>query len=324
MISIVVCTNNCGDHLTPTLISLFNQEASKVEFEIIIVDNHYFPNHSIQKTYSQFIEHSFRNQLQCVTCGREGLSNARNAGVAVSNGEYICFIDDDAIASPIWVETMAQAFRKHPNAGVIGGQIILNIPSPRPRALLSGFEGLWSQFTVSNPAYFEVESWKDFPWGANWCVRREAILAIGGFNEAYGRGSFGREFWCGEELVAALQIQKLGYKIAIEPRAVVYHDVDRDRFTFAHIWHHVLSDKLVRYQMQKDGFLPVDNLDATKSSVLKFKLFIRPLVRLWGYRKFPILFLFQIGSQIILFFRKVRDAIKEPLRRDMNKKNLHD
>ena len=66
------------------------------------------------------------------------MTYARNLGASVSNGKYLVYIDDDAIAEPRLLETIKNAFDAHSNAGIIGGQIILKTPEPKPNIILEG------------------------------------------------------------------------------------------------------------------------------------------------------------------------------------------
>ena len=45
----------------------------------------------------------------------------RAAGLAEAQGEIICYLDDDAVAEPGWLEQVARAFDEHPAVGVVGG-----------------------------------------------------------------------------------------------------------------------------------------------------------------------------------------------------------
>jgi glucosyl-dolichyl phosphate glucuronosyltransferase len=255
-ISVVVCTYGRGAFLFETLSSLSFQSYSQKNYEVVIVDNNPFLSSYILAIISRLKATVFSLHplhLRYLHCASTGVSHARNLGVSKAKGDIICFIDNDALASYNWLETISVAFAKHPDAGVIGGHIQLKIPSPRPKVLISGFESYWSQLITDYTQYTEVETWDKFPWGANWCARKKCLLEIGGFNTEYGRS--GNNFWGGEELVAATLIQRLGYKIAICPQSLVIHDVDIKRYTLKHLFRTFLASKLVRYKAKKDNYL---------------------------------------------------------------------
>lgn len=255
-ISVIICTYNRKKQIIPTLHTLINQSIPLSKFEIIIVDNNPSPYSDIVNMVSishATIYSSHPLHLRYLHCTSTGLSHARNLGISKAKGDIICFIDDDALASYNWLETISVAFAKHPDAGVIGGHIQLKIPSPRPKVLILGFESYWSQLITNHTQYTEVETWDEFPWGANWCARKKCLLEIGGFNPDYGRSA--NNFWGGEELVAATLIQRLDYKIAICPQSLVIHDVDIKRYTLKHLFRTFLASKLVRYKAKKDNYL---------------------------------------------------------------------
>src|SRR5262245_61849628 len=136
-----------------------------------------------------------------LTCALPGLSFARNAGLGEAQGEVVCFLDDDAIAMENWLEETWKAYEGKQQAGVVGGRIILKLPEDKPAWLGPDWYAYWSHFWPGCEEYTEVRQWWEFPYGANWTARRQALLEIGGFRTAYGR--IGNDYGGGEELVAA-------------------------------------------------------------------------------------------------------------------------
>src|SRR5262245_65678342 len=51
---------------------------------------------------------------------RPGISHARNAGVAASRGFYVAFLDDDEVASPLWLASLLAAMREYATDIVVG------------------------------------------------------------------------------------------------------------------------------------------------------------------------------------------------------------
>ncbi len=55
--------------------------------------------------------------------GNQGAGEARNSGVSVASGPILGFLDDDAMASPTWIEQGVRAFQEETVMGV-GGTIV--------------------------------------------------------------------------------------------------------------------------------------------------------------------------------------------------------
>jgi hypothetical protein len=92
-----------------------------------------------------------------------------------------------------------------------------------------------------------------YPWGCNWSARRSLLLGIGGFRASYGRS--GNDFNGAEELIAAACIRALGYHVGVEPRAVVHHRPDVDRYSLSHIRRTIVTGILRDDRATRDGYL---------------------------------------------------------------------
>jgi glycosyltransferase involved in cell wall biosynthesis len=253
-LSVIICTYKGGERLIDCVESVTTQRFPVNDFEIIVVNNDPDQNSIHQQISEIGKEGSLNDQghLRFVHCPFLGLSYARNIGIGEARGEVICFMDDDAIADSNWLQRIWDAFGDHPMAGVIGGPIILRQPDPKPSWMKSGWKRYWSHLNPDYSSYTEVEHWWKFPWGANWCARRRALLEIGGFRTEYGRR--GSDYAGGEEIIAASLIQKLGYKIAIEPHAKILHAVAQDRFTRKHIWNTILNVRRTWFKAHRDQY----------------------------------------------------------------------
>ena len=130
--------------------------------------------------------------------------------------------------------------------GVVGGQVILDIPFPKPKVLHKGWESLWSQFKIAESNFREVTQQFEFPYGANYAVRRCAIWRAGGFRMCYGR--VGNDFAGGEETALAFKMLQIGYSVGLQPRAKVLHRVDHDRFTREHVKKTILAGTMTTYR----------------------------------------------------------------------------
>ncbi len=257
-ISVIICTHRGGSDLESVLRAIANQSMSPQDYEVIIVDNN--PSGSTSehlidlKRTTEFS--SFLGTLRLILCPILGLSYARNAGISAACGEILFFLDDDAIAKADILDQYWQAFLEHPETGVIGGHIILKIPDQLSIPWKDGWERYWSHFVTPFSGFTAVTNWWEYPWGANWCARRKAMLQIGGFRGRFGRR--GNNYGGGEELVAASLVQRLGYCVAVLPQAEVIHHVDPARFTLEHVKQTIKAGIFVHYQAQQELFLPVE------------------------------------------------------------------
>jgi glycosyltransferase involved in cell wall biosynthesis len=256
-VSVVICSYKRLQRLEAAVLSVAQQAFPADDFELLVVNND-AGSTRIQPLLDQVRREYFKDRparLRLVQCPVIGLSHARNAGIAEARGQVVCFLDDDAIADPQWLAQIWQAFEDHPEAGVVGGKIILKTPSPPPRWLRPGWRVYWSHFVPPYPGFTIVKTWNAFPFGANWCARRKALLEAGGFR-TYGFGRQGGKIRDGEEIALASIIQQLGYEIGVEPRAEALHDVEPERFTLEFVWRKVFSGRWQWYQSQVDLYLP--------------------------------------------------------------------
>ena len=249
-ISVIICTYNRQDHIKETLESVSRQSMSREDYEIIVVNNDP-ENNQVDQVVEQIREEHFSNcpeKICLIDCPILGLSLARNAGIGEARGEVLYFLDDDAAAEEKNLELFWEAFQADPDAGVIGGQIKLDLPDKMPMIWKDGWEKYWSQLITEYSEYRKVENWWDYPWGANWCARRTALLRIGGFRAGYGRR--GNDYSGGEEIIAAILIGKLGYSIGILPEAKVIHHIDLDRLSIDHLRNTIKAGLFTQYQAQ--------------------------------------------------------------------------
>jgi O-antigen biosynthesis protein len=281
-ISVIICTYHNDQGLERALRSVARQTMSQEEYEVVVVDNNPASNTVlpiIEKVRSEEFS-TLSESLRVVYCPITGLSYARNAGISEAQSDILLFLDDDAVAQPNLLEEYWKAYAEHPDAGVIGGHIILHLPEKLTIIWKKGWERYWSQFITGYKELSTVKHWWEYPWGANWSARRIALMQIGGFRGKYGRT--GDDFNGGEEIIAAALIQKLGYTVAILPQAEVIHQVDPSRFTLKHLKKTIRAGLFSHYQAQLELLLPVESTLKTRLYVIRqtigklFRILIHP------------------------------------------------
>ena len=92
-ISIIIPAYNSGRYLDECLESLFRQDIDVSEYEIIIVNDGSTDNTpEITRKWS-----SCHRNIRVISQENQGLSQARNAGIDIAEGDFIMFVDSDDI-----------------------------------------------------------------------------------------------------------------------------------------------------------------------------------------------------------------------------------
>ena len=165
-ISVVIVNYNRPHEVKGTVQSLLNQSIKP--FEIIIIDD------ASKSPLSLKVDAS---KIKLVRFDKEvGLSTARNYGINIAKGEYVAFIDDDAIANVHWIEEIQKGI----NAGgeILGGPLTPFFKAKPPKWWNENDLGYF--VGVGNSKSQQI-------WGANMVFSKVAFKKIGVFNPNIGR-----------------------------------------------------------------------------------------------------------------------------------------
>ncbi len=227
--SVVLSTYNRGALLVDAVRSLLALDPASPPHEIIVVDNN-SRDHTREVVQSLIPESGGR--LRYVFEGKQGLSNARNAGVAASRGRIVAFTDDDVRANPDWLIALGRAFDAHPDAAYGGGKVLPMWPSDPPAWLTDWF---WSPLALSDYGpegrYVDRHDYVTIV-GANLAVRREVFDAHGGFDPRYQHEP-GAVTAC-EDHEFEMRLVNAGLRGWYEPSAVIRAEVQANRLTLAY------------------------------------------------------------------------------------------
>lgn len=117
LLSWIIPLYNCGRYIGRCIESLRQQDIEQDDYEIIIVDDE-----STDNSYS--VASSYQNLYSNITLIQQkhrGPGEARNLGLKISTGEFVCFVDaDDMIRS----NAIGSIFRQINNNGYTGYDII--------------------------------------------------------------------------------------------------------------------------------------------------------------------------------------------------------
>lgn len=174
-ISAVVCTHNRAGYMAGALRSLERQTLSPDRYEVILVDN--ASTDGTARIAAGFDGlPGFRYLYEPAL----GLSRARNTGWRHARGEFVAFLDDDAVADPCWLETILHAFETvRPQPGIVGGRIRLIWENPRPTWLGDELTTVLTALDYGDRP--RLLTGRELLFGANMAFPRRLIEAAGGF-----------------------------------------------------------------------------------------------------------------------------------------------
>ena len=221
-VSAVVCTLNRAAHLQKAIHSLVHQSLPKEMYEIIIVDNG-----STDGTKAVVEEFSQFDNLRYIHQPITGLSQARNSGWQNAQGEYIAYMDDDAIACTEWLDRIVAAFETvQPQPASVGGKVTPIWEVERPAWLPKQNEDALALVDWGAKPIFSIEQPPHLV-GCNVAYRRQILQECGGFSTSLGRK--GTNLLSNDENIIRSYIRKHNLGIYYDPEICVQHCIPAER-----------------------------------------------------------------------------------------------
>jgi glycosyltransferase involved in cell wall biosynthesis len=164
--------------LEECLAGALSQDAPGVPYEVIVVDNH--STDATREAVERHINDGHDN-LRYVFEPRQGVSFARNTGLAEARADIVAFSDDDVRVGRNWVATIKRVFDERPGIDCIGGKV-LPIWSARAPAWLTREH--WTPLALQDYGDRQVLIDLENPLcliSANLAFRRDVLEHIGAF-----------------------------------------------------------------------------------------------------------------------------------------------
>jgi glycosyltransferase involved in cell wall biosynthesis len=232
-VSVIVATYNRGDVLRGAIESLLRAETATT-YEVIVVDNNSTDNtrqivEELQAKSPVDLFYYFETQ--------QGVSYARNVGVAHARAPILAFTDDDIRPAPDWISSITESFKRFPAADCIGGKVLPDPSIEFPNWLT---EQHWPPLALLNlgdaPMVLDVEHGAGLV-GANFVVRASALKEVGLFYPELQRvkGGIGSL----EDTELQIRLSRAQKRLMYLPELVVYAQVLDERLDKAYHrrWH---------------------------------------------------------------------------------------
>lgn len=269
LVSIIVSTYNRKDYLLKTVESLLRQKLNNsFDIEIIIVDND--NNNDLYIFYKNYYR-----PYQKINVYREirnGVSFARNLGVKKSKGNYVAFIDDDAVADKYWLSNLYDCLVKN-NADVAGG-IIKLAWNDYHWWIPFCFYYIYGYFYQGD--YIKELRGNINPNGSNIIFKKDTFIKYGMFDKSLGRNSV--SLLSGEEQLICDKIKKNGGRVYYTPFAVVHHNISKCRITKRYFFRRLYWEGITDAIKSKKNFKLTSILRFFKRIIFSF--FIYPFTLL--------------------------------------------
>ncbi len=215
-VSVVVVNWDRRDVLRCCLQSLSNQTVGG--FEVILVDNG-SRDGSPEMALREFS--SGRPYALRLICNRDnrGFCAANNQGIATARGDFVALLNNDAEASPGWLNALLRVFETNPDVGMAASKILVHEDPSRIDKVghliyLDGQNRGRGAGEIDNGQYDRVEDalWPD---GCAAMYRRRMLEEIGCFDEDL--------FAYADDAELGLRARIAGWRCLYVPDAVVRH-----------------------------------------------------------------------------------------------------
>ncbi|MHB1562034.1 MAG: glycosyltransferase, partial [Isosphaeraceae bacterium] len=194
--SVVVCAYNGGETLADCLASLL--ALNYPDYEIILVDDG-----STDDTRA-IIERF--PQVRAIRQANQGLSEARNVGLKAATGSIVAYTDADCVVDPDWITLLVHQLQES-GAAAVGGPN-LSPDDGRLAACVAASPGQPTHVLLSDQVAEHIP-------GCNMAYRREALLAVAGFDPDYRKA--------GDDVDLCWRLEDAGMWITFAPGAFVWH-----------------------------------------------------------------------------------------------------
>jgi glycosyltransferase involved in cell wall biosynthesis len=257
-VSVVICTytDRRWNVMVDAIHAVLGQDPPPSQL-MVVVDHH--------EQLRQRLENAFPNVVVVSNSEPQGLSGARNTGIAHATGDIIAFLDDDAIPNDGWLAALVAAYVDEKVIGT-GGIAAPRWEDRRPPWLPEEF--LWTvgcSYRGLPTCRRPVRN----PIGANMAFRRCVFDAVGTFSDGIGRVRKA-PLGCEETEFSIRALEAFPDSLIIYiPEAVVAHSVPPDRARWRYFsrrcWAEGLSKALVTASVGNGRGLGSERTYATRT-----------------------------------------------------------
>ncbi len=207
-ISVVVVSQNRPAWLSRCLTAL--SQLDYPAFEVIVVTDG--PGHAAASA------HPTAPDTTLLIVNEANVATLRNRGIEIAKGEWVAFIDDDAVPEPLWLQRHIEALAAtsaDASVGYVRGRNGISFQS-RAASVDNEAETHSEPSPNSAPCAPDLATGRALKLiGTNCVIRRNALLALNGFDPAF-------RFYL-DDTDISMRLMNAGYRACVAPHAEVHH-----------------------------------------------------------------------------------------------------
>lgn len=217
LVSVIVVNHNGRDLLARFLPSIAKLDYDN--YEVIVVDNA-----STDDSVS-FVTNNYPYFKLIVNTRNLGTAGGSNYGIPHARGEYILFLSNDMELNPSLLRLMVQTAESSPDIGICTCKMRRITPEGEKLSILDSVGGNVDIFGfpsargINEPDEGQLDAMSEvfFSFGGAMLIKRKAIDAIGAYDPEF--------FTLADDIDLCWRARLAGYKIVVQPKAVLYHRV---------------------------------------------------------------------------------------------------
>lgn len=227
-VDLVICTYNRASDLDRVLAAIAGQQPAKdVDCSVLVVDN--ASTDDTRGIVSAWQANGKLPNLRYVLEPAQGLSHARLRGYRETTGTWLAYVDDDNVLARDWLTEMAKVMLAKPEAGGLGGRVVLDWLGPR-RPYLDKIGWCFAEQNHGSEIR-EIDSLV----GAGMVFRRKALEDSGWPEHVLLEDRVGEKLVSGGDVEMVQRVRLSGHRLWYVPRCILKHRISAERTTPSHV-----------------------------------------------------------------------------------------
>ncbi len=260
----------------------------KFEYEVIVIQNS--SDENIKEIVDGYVSR-IQNLRFCYESNL-GIIHSRHRGIVESNGEILCYLDDDSFVDKDWLVEIEKTFNENVDAVLVGGNNLPLFETSPPKWLKyfwkeTSYGKYLSELSLIDfyKNKMKIPAW--FVFGCNFIIKKSVLLEYKGFNpDTYNQDMI--KYRGDGETALSCKLNKSGHVAYFNPKIKIHHFVPKSRMTLEYFkkrgFCQGISDSFSNIRLENGfsyfSFEPNSNLLKKRLPIIqrKFKKHIRPLI----------------------------------------------